>query len=285
MELRRFAEPAAFYERAAPYLMTDEGAHILPIGLVTTYIRQPSSTPAALYAVAVEDAGEVVAAAVMTPPLNLILSRVAAPGVFEVLADDLLARGPLPPGVNAPAPASRQFAEYWCRRTGQTFERAMAMRIYRLDRVNPVAGVPGELRRATRAERELLIAWSIAFNAEAESVIDAERVARWTDDRLDSATSGLHLWWHNGRPVSMVGYAGPTPSGIRIAPVFTPPEHRRRGYATAATAALSQQLLDGGHRACFLFTDLANPTSNHIYQTIGYRPVCDVDEYRFSDAG
>ena len=282
MELRRFADPAAFYERAAPLLLVDEAAHILPIGLVTTFIKQPTSAPGDLYLAVVVDAGEVIAVALMTPPLNLILSRVASTAAFDLIADDLLARGPLPPGVQGPTPVSRQFAEHWRSRTGQAFSRAMALRIYRLDQVVPVTGVPGELRRAAVTDREVLIAMSIAFNAEAESVVDAERVARWADDRLDSPTSGLHLWWHDGRPVAMVGYAGPTPSGIRIGPVYTPPEHRRKSYASAATAALSQHLLDRGHRCCFLFTDLANPTSNHIYQAIGYRPVCDVDEYRFA---
>lgn len=284
MELRRFTDPATFYERAAPYLMADEGAHILSIGLLTTFVRQPASAPPDLYMVTVEGAGKIVAVALMTPPLNLILSRVASRAAFAVIADDLLARGPLPPGVNAPAPVSQQFAEYWCARTEQTFARAMAMRIYRLNEVIPVAGVPGELRRATVADREVLVAMSIAFNAESEPVADADRVAQWADDRLDSPTSGLHLWWHDGRPVTMVGYAGPSPSGIRIGPVYTPPEYRRRGYASAATAALSQHLLDSGYRSCFLFTDLANPTSNHIYQMVGYRPVCDVDEYHFSPA-
>jgi len=46
-------------------------------------------------------------------------------------------------------------------------------------------------------------------------------------------------------------------------------------------AGVSQHLLDGGRIFCTLFTDLANPTSNHIYQAIGYEPVCDVDEYQF----
>jgi predicted GNAT family acetyltransferase len=86
------------------------------------------------------------------------------------------------------------------------------------------------------------------------------------------------------RPVSLAGYGGPTRHGIRIGPVYTPPAERRRGYASACVAALSQQLLDRGRRFCFLFTDLANPTSNHIYQQIGYRPVSDVDEYRFGVA-
>jgi predicted GNAT family acetyltransferase len=64
--------------------------------------------------------------------------------------------------------------------------------------------------------------------------------------------------------------------------VYTPPEYRRRGYASASVAALSQSLLNQGHQFCFLFTDLANPTANHIYQDIGYQPVGDWHQYSFS---
>ena len=89
------------------------------------------------------------------------------------------------------------------------------------------------------------------------------------------------IWEKKGIPVSMAGYAGPTPNGIRIGAVYTPPEQRKKGYASAVTGGLSQHMLDLGYRFCFLFTDLLNPTSNHIYQQIGYKPVCDVDRYVF----
>ncbi len=69
---------------------------------------------------------------------------------------------------------------------------------------------------------------------------------------------------------------------MRIGPVYTPPEQRGHGYASALVAGVSQWLLDAGNQFCFLFTDLRNPTSNHIYQVIGYQPVGDFTEYSFS---
>ena len=92
---------------------------------------------------------------------------------------------------------------------------------------------------------------------------------------------GVFLWEDDGAPVSMAGYSGPTPNGIRVVAVYTPPHLRGRGYATTCVAALSQRLLEGGRKLVFLFTDLANPTSNHIYQEIGYEPACDISEYVF----
>ena len=87
--------------------------------------------------------------------------------------------------------------------------------------------------------------------------------------------------WDDGGPVSTVTKTRHSTHGIVVSLVYTPPAHRNRGYASAAVAALSQQLLDAGWEFCALFTDLANPTSNSIYQRIGYRPVADFDEYIF----
>ena len=66
--------------------------------------------------------------------------------------------------------------------------------------------------------------------------------------------------------------------------MYTPPELRGRGYASACVAALSARELDEGRRFCFLYTDLSNPVSNAIYQRIGYTPVSDVVDYRFEAA-
>ena len=85
-----------------------------------------------------------------------------------------------------------------------------------------------------------------------------------------------------GTVVSMAGFAGPTPNGIRVAWVYTPPDNRGKGFAGACVAALSQKLLDEGRKFCFLYTDLANPISNHVYQRIGYEPVTDATVYSFS---
>ncbi len=155
--------------------------------------------------------------------------------------------------------------------------------LYRLDQVRPVKGVGGEYRFPSQADSELLIDWFMAFSAEALEKMSYEDAQRQVNIRLTSDPSlrGLRLWIDNGKPVSFAGYGGPTPNGIRIGPVYTPPEFRGRGYASACVAALSQEMLDAGRKFCTLHTDLSNPTSNHIYQNIGYKPLYDVDEYRF----
>ena len=107
---------------------------------------------------------------------------------------------------------------------------------------------------------------------------DDGRHDRSVDARLAGGAEGFSLWEADGRPVSLVCFGGPTPTGIRIGPVYTPPEHRGHGYASALTAEVSAQQLAGGRSFCFLYTDLGNPTSNAIYMRIGYERVCDSRE-------
>jgi predicted GNAT family acetyltransferase len=156
----------------------------------------------------------------------------------------------------------------------------MAQRLYRADAVTAPPRVPGILRPYTAADEEIAVRWLGAFAAEALGGEAVEDAREFLKRRLDDPDAGLALW-EDDRPVSLAGFAGPTPSGIRVAPVYTPPELRRRGYATALVAELTQMLLAGGRRFCFLFTDRTNPTSNSIYQQVGYEPVADVDLWRF----
>jgi predicted GNAT family acetyltransferase len=228
----------------------------------------------------VTDGGEVVAAALMTPPQRFVLARTERPEAMARLARDVREARPDVPGVSGPTPASGWFAEQWHLLTGQAVTCSVAERIYQLTRVKAPEGVPGRARRATEADRDVLADWLTAFEQEAFGT--ASQDGRGHADRfLQSRLRGMYLWEHDGQPVSMAGFGGPTPNGIRIGPVYTPPALRGRGYASACVARLSQDMLNSGRKYCFLFTDLANPTSNHIYQVIGYEPVVDVDVYRF----
>lgn len=137
------------------------------------------------------------------------------------------------------------------------------------------------MRRTVEGDRLLLKEWIAAFYRETGAGGGDPDAA--VDKALTQESRGLYLW-EDGVPVSMAGYVAGTPNGVRIGAVYTPPEKRRRGYAGACVAAVSQMLLDQGRRFCFLYTDLANPTSNHIYQEIGYRPVADSAMLRFEDA-
>jgi GNAT superfamily N-acetyltransferase len=286
VEFRRFASVDDFLAIAGPYLTAREAEHNLILGVASSL--EPSSVApdrnSPSFAVVLGGGGDVLAALLRKPPYNPVLSEVVDVAAVDVLVDAL--RDEPYPGVIGPKRAAARFAAQWRRRTGATERLVMEERIFALDRVAPPPRpAAGTWRTARPDDRDLVARWVVAF------VADAGVPDQLPDDPLATADRWiagigrqLYLWEDGGRPVSIVGAGGETPNGIRIGPVYTPPELRGHGYATSLTAAASQDQLDRGRRFCFLFTDLANPTSNRIYQQIGYRPVSDVDMYRFDTA-
>ena len=172
-------------------------------------------------------------------------------------------------------PEARDFADAWTAKTGAVAQVDSEQGIYALDRLERARPAAGAQRAAGERDRELLLHWLRAFSTEAlgEDADDAE-LQRMIDIRFTGDPDyGFVLWEDEGRPVSVTGFGSPTPTGIRIGPVYTPPELRGRGYASALVAEVSQAHLDAGRRFCFLYTNLANPTSNKIYVDLGYRRV------------
>jgi predicted GNAT family acetyltransferase len=285
MQLERFDDARRFLEAAGPFLEAREAEHNLIYGICSTLIADPQVYgEAPPYLAVVRDGGTVVAAALRTPPFQLVLSEVDDAAALEPILADLLAADEELPGVLVPAGEARRFPVEWAARRGRRAALAMRERIFRLRRVIPPRRpASGRMRRAAPGDLELLVAWLTAFWQEAlgddAPELDRARLVagRWVEGRHRV----MYLWEDDGRPVSMTGVGGETPHGIRVGPVYTPPADRGRGYASNLVADASQEQLDAGREFCFLFTDLANPTSNRIYQAIGYEAVRDVEQYRF----
>jgi predicted GNAT family acetyltransferase len=284
MRLARCDGAAEFMAQAGPFLMAHEDEHNLMLGLCATLLRQPEVYAEGAYLAVVTEGDALVTAALRTPPFNLVLARVAegadAAAAHALLAADLRALYGALPGVGGPAALARSFAEVWRALTGEPCRQALHEYFYWLDRLIPPPVVPGQLRRATEADRPLLEEWIVAFNDEALGGAEQLNAANWVTNALSFETRGLYLW-EDGAVVAMVGWSGPTTHGIRIGPVYTPPEQRRRGYAGACVGALSQLLLDDGRDFCVLYTDASNPTSNHVYQMLGYQRLMEADVYTF----
>ena len=278
MELRRFDAVGDFLDVAGSFLVEREAEHNLMLGVASSITEAPEAYSGPPYLAVVTDRDRVVAAAVRTPPFRLVLSEVDDPRAIGLLAEDSLANEL--PGVLGPVEHVRAFVEARAALGGPPAALEMSERIYRLTEVQPLASIPGRARPATLDDRDLVIAWLEAFRLEAFGEADPVSVVADADRWLARRGRSLHLW-EDGDVVSLAGTGGRTPNGIRIGPVYTPPDARRRGYASALVAAISQEALDAGCRFCFLFTDLANPTANHIYQAIGYAPVRDVEAYAF----
>ena len=282
MDVVRFSDPRAFRDATEAFLLEDEARHNVLLGVTTTLIERPDVYPEFRLWM-VEHRGEPVAVASHTPPFNLAVSRPGAGGALASLAQAIRTEGIDLPGVVGAVPEVDEFRMAWESLEAGRARLGMEQRIYRLVSVRPVADVPGRMRDGSPADRDLLIEWIRAFADEALGQdTPSTDPARLVDLRLEGGGAGLVLWVHpDGRPASLAGFGGRTPHGARVGPVYTPPELRRQGYASALVAALSGRLLEEGRSFCFLYTDLSNPTSNSIYQTVGYEPVGDSREYRF----
>ena len=286
MQVERLEDAAVFLAEAEPLLLADEARHNLILGIAGT-IRDSPGHYQTCDLWLVRDGGDAVAAALRTPPYNLILARPRSPQALDALAAAVA--GEDLPGVVGAEPEAVEFAERWTRQTGVPARTSMRQGVYALERVEPLRAVSGVARPATVEDRELALRWLLSFGDEAfhEGGPGRDRAEVMVDYRLSSPSAGIMLWEDDGEPVCFAGWGGPTPNGIRVGPVYTPPELRGRGYATALTAELSQRLLDGrlfegGRSFCFLYTDLANPTSNAIYERIGYRRVAESAEIVFA---
>lgn len=287
--IETYTDVERFASDAIPALAEHEPENNLPMGILA-HVRSGRYRDATPFLAIARREADVVAVAIRTPPYKILVSYMPTPddeaidalasAAIERYADEL-------PGVTADTATAAAFAGAVARRSGRTTRVADRMRIYALTGVIDADRAAGTLRRATEADRELATGWITAFHEEVTATPDISR-----DEAADlfeffatgpQAERGLTLFEAERAPVSMAAYSGPTPGGIRVVLVYTPPELRGHGYASAAVAELSRRLLADGRRFCFLFTELSNPTSNHIYQEIGYRPVSDVDSWSFGD--
>jgi len=281
MEVERHDDVHAFYERVAPFLERNEAAHTLQLGFRERLERNPrvfgDADPILLAVVA---SGAVIGVATQTPPFPAALSLFEDPAGAEAVAEHLAADGCELPGIAGPVGVDERFLDRWRALTGAEATLDRRERIYAAHRVIAPRPTSGRMRPFDAHDRDLVLAWIAAFGAEAMPGSALDNPERFLERRAQDPASGLVLW-DDGGPVSLAGFGAPSPNGMRIGPVYTPPELRGRGYASAVTAAVTTHVLEGGRRFCFLYTDLANPTSNSIYQRIGYEPVIDVTAWRF----
>jgi GNAT superfamily N-acetyltransferase len=160
---------------------------------------------------------------------------------------------------------------------GRKYEAIKDMRVYKLTGVKPVPEAKGRFSRIDKV-RDYLIDYDMAFQKIALNPMTREEAEEHIRGLIDGKK--LYGWLVRDRYVYMALKARKTPHGQFVSLVYTPPEERGKGYATACVAALSRMLLREGNGYCGLFTDLSNPISNHIYMKMGYEPVCDFTLYK-----
>lgn len=273
MQLDRYDRVDDFLARTRPFLAAREAQHSLILGICSELERDPQAYEAPPYLATVSEGDRVVAAVLRTPPFNLALSEMDDLAALQPVLDDL--RGLPLPGVVGPPAAVQGFADGWVAKVGGAWEVVLKERVFQLTDVVAPRSADGSARLATQGDRSHIEEWLVAFGWEALDDVDSEAVRRGLDAWERGMGRRFWFWEVDGRPVSMVGAGGETPKGIRIGPVYTPPSDRGNGFASNLTAWVSRAMLDEGRRFCFLYTDVANPTSNKIYQAIGYVPISD----------
>ncbi len=278
MDVVVFRDAAEYWQAVGNFLLQKEAENCVPIGIVHGLLDNPKSY-ATYHLFAVREGDETVGAGWMTPPYPLGLTELpqgAIPLVVQ-LASSFEERVA---GVVAPAATATAFKDAWVEAHGCSVAEQLALRLFQLSSVTQPPKVEGAFRQATESDRKLLQAWHRAF------IVDCHMTADGVDGdticEIVLKAGARYVWEVGSEPVAMVGFTGQTPSGVRIGWVYTPPDQRKRGYATALVATMSQKLLDEGRKFCFLYTDLANPTSNGIYQKIGYQPLGDSLRYTFA---
>jgi uncharacterized protein len=268
---------AEFLAAAGAFLNLSEAENSIVSISAARMVSGPTGDDSDAYFASVEHEGAVVAAALHSSSGSVMLTGASAPAL-RLLAADMAGRSRAPKSMVGPLAACETFAREWIARTGQRHALRFHLRHYELHRRPSLPRAPGHMRVPRQDEHDLLLAWQLAFIEEVSLPDDPARVQRVLARRLEQGT--VRVWDDDG-VVSLAGYGDGGTDVARVAPVFTPPEHRRRNYASALVGELSRELFEQGKRAMFLTTDVANPTSNSIYRKIGYLPAADHYHFDF----
>jgi predicted GNAT family acetyltransferase len=265
----QYQNSADFLARAEPWLLEREADHNLILSLAYARAAKEEQEPEVLYATLESD--EIVGCVMRTPPHKVLITAMPEEAA-ESLAAVLVDLYEVIPAVLGPSGPAEAVAMAWVKRRGGGWRPGMEMGIYRLTTVIPPRPVPGTLRTATVDDIDLAVEWGEAFAQDTGVMFPTRRssIEEWVQHER------LQVWEVGGTPVCIAVAQGDTPGGARVGYVYTPPEHRGRGYASACVASVSQKVLDRGADFCVLYTDMSNPTSNAIYQRIGYELITRV---------
>ncbi len=279
MKLIIYQDIDSFIQATLQTLIEHEVENNLIFGIVLTLQNHPERYEEN-YLATVVDNDQIQVIAVCTPPHKLLLFDINNNNKheqFTCIAENISHSFDLS-GVLASNATAQAFAQVWQKLTGQNYRLGMAERIYKLEEVIFPPQIEGSMRTATLKDFDLICEWITAFQKEAVPDEPFNRLNAFVQRKIECKEIAF---WETEYPVSIVAKVRPTLNGITINLVYTPPAHRNKGYATNLVAAFSQSLLEEGWKFCTLFTDLSNPTSNSIYQKVGYKPVCDFQEYYF----
>jgi predicted GNAT family acetyltransferase len=286
MKITYHSDISMFTNLVDSFLQQNEAENNLLFGILSRLknnIHTYSDTEKPVF-ITVSKNNKVELVSIRTPPHNQLLSYTDKLNTINFLVEELSKIASDLPGIMGFKAGALRFAQRWVLKNNISYKLDMHERIYQLDKVNKETLGPNHFSLAIPDEKKLLLNYLEAFIKEALPKTSPEEIKR-SQKRLELAIENqkVYVLKIKEKIVSMVQRAGETPNGQTINMVYTPPAERRKGYATETVAKVSQKILHEGKKYCFLFTDLTNPTSNKIYQTIGYKPVIDMDVYLFEN--
>lgn len=234
---------------------------------------------ASLWLHVADNAGDVCGVGMSTPPHGLLISEMP-PEASDAVARFMIANRPDIPAIDGPIEVGRVIAGLVAASSGRTVKAGLSQRLLTTDAITRPSAIPGRMRGTTADDADTVIGWMVAFNTEAMPDHPANpALPAMLRRRLGSQPTTIWLWEVDGASTSLCWQSVAAAGVVRISAVYTPPEHRGHGYASANVAALSEKALADGAELVMLYTDSANPTSNKIYEAIGYRHVGDAMEW------
>jgi len=283
MKVKFHEDHTDFYNIAYPFLIKKEAENNLIFSILNALKedaqRYGTSKP---ILIEVQENDDIKLISIRTPPHNQILSFTEDLYTIDVIIEDFLNKEVEIPGILGFKAAADKFAKIWCKKNNLKPHIVRYERIYKLEEVTRETLGTRKFIMGSNSHQTLILNWTKEFILEALPEIKEAEIKNSQNRVMGDIENGkIFLLFDNNKVVSMARKGGKTPNGNLVNLVYTPPDLRRRGYATECVAHLSKRLLEEGNKFCFLFTDLLNPTSNSIYQKIGYRPVIDIDQYEF----
>lgn len=280
MQFKLYMDVHEFYNDTYDVLMRHEAQNMIPLGNIIIGHEEKDKTdwrdPVNWLMVTISDVNGIQLTAIMTPPHNITFyatDNIINPKAINCLIDGL--KDHKIPGVTTEKTLAEYFAKEYTAQKGLTFKTTMSQRIYELKAVNPDIKQIGAVRLLEEKDMCFFPYWFEAFNASIYGKTEMSIPQDTKSYHYRLSTKKLYVLEYNGRPVSMAGFTREMQTAIGVGYVYTPPYYRRKGYASSCVAQISQIALDKGFTKCVLYTDLLNPTSNSIYQKIGYTAICD----------
>jgi predicted GNAT family acetyltransferase len=274
MQVVKYSSAKEFLEANGSALVKNEAANSIILGYATNQTNGVETAMSTDFFAVVEDDIPILPA--MFTPEAVPLLADGPEDASRILARYFYPSSPQPTGVTGPKDVALAFADEWERLTNCDLELHHNTRLYDCKTVARLDLPAGSVRQATQDDFELVKKWRYEFKRDANTPLGT------SDEQITlHIKQGRYYFWVTDLPVSMALLARETVNGATIGAVYTPGEYRNHGYATAVTSAVTQIILDSGKKYATLYADLDNPTSNSIYQKMGYSPVMDATVWNF----